>query len=73
MYKVLLELHFQFNHVNDFINAVCDLQDHTLTITVMDWDRFTANDLIGETTIDLENRFISQYRGTCGLPNTFCK
>ena len=39
----------------------------------MDWDRFTADDLIGETKIDLENRFISQYRAVCGLPDTFCK
>ena len=36
--------------------------DHTLTISVMDWDRLSADDLIGETKIDLENRFLSQYR-----------
>ncbi|CAI8014042.1 Myoferlin [Geodia barretti] len=47
--------------------------DHTLTVTVMDWDRFSADDLIGETKIDLENRFISRHRATCGLPDTFCK
>ena len=47
--------------------------DRTLTITVMDWDRGSAHDLIGETSIDLENRFLSHYRATCGLPESFSK
>lgn len=47
--------------------------DHTLTISVMDWDRLSADDLIGETKVDLENRFLSQYRATCGLPENFAK
>ena len=47
--------------------------DHTLTITVMDWDRGSAHDLIGETSIDLENRFLSMHRATCGLPESFSK
>jgi hypothetical protein len=42
-------------------------QDHTLVISVMDWDVVTADDLIGETTIDLENRFYTKHRGHCGL------
>ena len=42
--------------------------DHTLTITVMDWDKFTSDDLIGSTKIDVENRFYSQHRAGCGLP-----
>ena len=49
------------------------LQDHTLTVKVMDWDRHSAHDLIGETKIDVENRFISHRRATCGLPKTFHK
>ena len=44
-----------------------------LTITVMDYDHLSADDLIGETKIDLENRFFSQHRPTCGLPATFAK
>jgi len=47
--------------------------NHTLKITVMDWDRISADDLIGETSIDIENRFLSQHRATCGLPESFSK
>ena len=47
--------------------------DHTLKITVMDWDRISADDLIGETSIDIENRFLSQHRATCVLPESFSK
>ena len=47
--------------------------DHTLKITVMDWDRISADDLIGFTEIDIENRFLSRHRATCGLPETFSK
>lgn len=43
-------------------------RDHTLTIVVMDWDATTADDLIGETKIDLENRFYTKHRAHCGLP-----
>ena len=43
----------------------------TLHIQVMDWDLVGADDLIGETKIDLENRFYSRHRPTCGLPRTY--
>ncbi|XP_046666884.1 otoferlin [Homalodisca vitripennis] len=45
--------------------------DTMLAIRVMDWDRLTKHDLIGETIIDLENRFYSKHRGTCGLASKY--
>ena len=42
-----------------------------LQIQVMDYDRLSADDLIGETIIDLENRFLSKYRASCGLAQQY--
>lgn len=42
-------------------------QDSMLSIQVLDWDLVGSDDLIGETKIDLENRFYSKHRATCGL------
>jgi hypothetical protein len=65
------------NTLNPIFGRVFELPahlpvDHTLKITLMDFDLITADDIIGETTIDLENRYLSQYRALCGLPETFC-
>ncbi|KAI3369771.1 hypothetical protein L3Q82_024597 [Scortum barcoo] len=38
-----------------------------LVITVMDHDLVGADDVIGETRVDLENRFYSRHRASCGL------
>lgn len=42
-------------------------QDSLLTVQVLDWDLVGTDDMIGETKIDLENRFYSRHRATCGL------
>ncbi|KAL5475170.1 hypothetical protein EMCRGX_G027237 [Ephydatia muelleri] len=60
------------NQLNPMFGKVFEIPaliplDHTLQVTVMDWDLTSADDLIGTTTIDLENRLISQHRATCGL------
>uniref|UniRef100_A0A665XBL1 Fer-1 like family member 4 n=1 Tax=Echeneis naucrates TaxID=173247 RepID=A0A665XBL1_ECHNA len=38
-----------------------------LVIMVMDHDFVGADDVIGETRVDLENRFYSRHRASCGL------
>jgi hypothetical protein len=39
-----------------------------LCVRVFDFDLIGSDDLIGETWIDLEDRFLSRHRATCGLP-----
>ena len=46
--------------------------DRTLEITVMDRD-VLSDDLIGKTTIDLENRYLTKHMAHCGLPQSFHK
>ncbi|XP_061780505.1 otoferlin-like isoform X2 [Nerophis lumbriciformis] len=41
--------------------------DSTLTVSIYDWDLVGTDDLIGETKLDLENRFYSKHRPTCGI------
>lgn len=46
-------------------------KDSMLTIKIQDWDLLSSDDIIGETKIDLENRFYSKHRATCGLPKQY--
>lgn len=46
-------------------------QDSLLTVQVLDWDLVGTDDMIGETKIDLENRFYSRHRATCGLAKKY--
>ncbi|XP_023694974.1 otoferlin-like isoform X2 [Paramormyrops kingsleyae] len=38
-----------------------------LTVAIYDWDLVGRDDLIGETKIDLESRFYSKHKATCGI------
>ncbi|XP_018427633.1 PREDICTED: otoferlin, partial [Nanorana parkeri] len=42
-----------------------------LTVAVYDWDLVGTDDLIGETKIDLENRYYSKHRAMCGISQTY--
>lgn len=42
-----------------------------LKVQIFDFDYLSGDDLIGETKIDLENRYLSTHRGFCGLPKRY--
>lgn len=46
-------------------------KESLLTVLIYDYDAVGGDDLIGETQIDLENRFYSRHRATCGLPTEY--
>ncbi|KAF8567711.1 hypothetical protein P879_09042 [Paragonimus westermani] len=42
-----------------------------LRIQVKDYDVVGSDDVIGETSIDLENRRLTKFRATCGIPQSY--
>ncbi|XP_051887398.1 fer-1-like protein 4 isoform X2 [Pristis pectinata] len=42
-----------------------------LTVSIFDHDMVGKDDLIGETKLDLENRYYSRHRAQCGLPTQY--
>uniref|UniRef100_H2LS40 Myoferlin like n=1 Tax=Oryzias latipes TaxID=8090 RepID=H2LS40_ORYLA len=47
-------------------------QDKDLKIAVYDFDKWSRDEEVGETVIDLEDRLLSYFRPCCGLPQTYC-
>ena len=45
--------------------------DSVLRVQIYDYDMLSADDLIGETMVDLENRLFSKHRATVGFPKSF--
>ena len=65
--------HYIPNNLNPLFGKMFEFdarlpQQHEMKIVIMDHDFGSADDLIGHTIIDLENRLLSKYMATCGLP-----
>ncbi|KAK2580950.1 hypothetical protein KPH14_006016 [Odynerus spinipes] len=64
------------NQLNPTFGRVFEMEatfprDYMLTVQIWDHDATSKDDLIGETRIDIENRFYSRHRANCGLARTY--
>ena len=64
------------NNLNPLFGRVFEFntfipQEHEMKVVVMDHDALSADDLIGYTAIDLENRFLTSLQATCGIPRYY--
>uniref|UniRef100_A0A287DG32 Myoferlin n=1 Tax=Ictidomys tridecemlineatus TaxID=43179 RepID=A0A287DG32_ICTTR len=69
--------HYIPNTLNPVFGRMYELncylpQDKDLKISVYDYDTFTRDEKVGETIIDLENRFLSRFGSHCGIPEQYC-
>ncbi|XP_004867924.1 fer-1-like protein 4 [Heterocephalus glaber] len=68
--------HYIPKQLNPIFGEVLELSislpaEPELTVAVFDHDLVGSDDLIGETHIDLENRFYSHHRANCGLASQY--
>uniref|UniRef100_A0A8D0GFF7 Myoferlin n=1 Tax=Sphenodon punctatus TaxID=8508 RepID=A0A8D0GFF7_SPHPU len=69
--------HYVPNTLNPIFGRMYELscflpQEKDLKISVYDYDMLTRDEKVGETTIDLENRFLSRFGSHCGISQQYC-